>query len=234
MFASRGWLRFGGAILLFVLAAAACAPAAPSPTASAVTGGTTPGSIAPTASASAVPTASAVPAASAADQLAAALKPLHIAATFDTIVEVDGATVVSATGRSVGTSSTIKVTTSGRTVEYVRIPPRGWARESGASWVLLGSNPTPAAPLDVLSKPLTLAAGQAGAGSATFDATYPAAALGLTGDPVAVTITVDASGVTFRYETDGIRAHDVVHDDAQARGRRPDRRADPLTLASVP
>lgn len=135
-----------------------------------------------------------------ADRLEAALGPLRAAAAFDTLVEVDGVSIVSASGRSVGADSDVTVTTSGRTVEYVRLPPQAWAREASRTWVLLAPDAAPAAPLDVLSRPLTLV-GEAGLpGGSSFRATYPAAALGLAGDPVAVTIEVTGATVTFRYE----------------------------------
>lgn len=186
--ASRGWLRFGGAILLMVAAVAACAPAPGGTTAATVSISPIPGS--------AAPTASTTPA----DILSRALDPLLAAAAFETRVEVDGTEVVSATGRSVGNTSTTSVTTSGRTVDYVQIPPQTWAREPGAAWVLVSSDPASTAPLAVLSKPLTLAIAQGGGSGTSLDATYPAAALGLTGDPVAVTITIDGTGLTFRYQ----------------------------------
>jgi hypothetical protein len=184
--------------ILFILAVAACAPTAAGPTGSIVP-------IAPSASptrtsppiASAAPAGTAVPAAA---LLGAALDPLRTAAAFDTRVEVDGKVVVSATGRSVGAASRLTVTTADRTVEYLQVPPQAWAREPGSAWVLLGTDQAPAAPLDVLSDPLTLEMAPSTEGRTTFEATYPAAALGLEGDPVAVVITVGDSTVTFRYE----------------------------------
>jgi hypothetical protein len=193
--ATRGWLRFGGAIL-FVLAVAACGQSATVPAGSVGTSASPiapgPSSAAPASSGTAVPAAA---------LLEAALKPLRTAAAFETRVEVDGTVVVSATGRSVGAASRLTVTTADRTVEYLQVPPRAWAREPGAAWVLLGTGQAPAAPLDVLSNPLTLATAPSTEGRTSFAATYPAAALGLEGDPVAVAITVDGSAVTFRYES---------------------------------
>ncbi len=196
MLASRGWLRFGGAILCIALAAAACGGAAGTDPAASTTAATAAASPSMNAS-QATDGASAAP--DPAVRLSTALAPLRTAAAFEIRVEIDGNLVVAATGRSVGPASTSSVTTSGRTVDYVQIPPQTWAREPGASWVLLGSDAAPAAPLDVLAKPLTLGASPADAAGTSLDATYPAAALGLTGDPVAVTITIDASGLTFTY-----------------------------------
>jgi hypothetical protein len=189
---TRGWLRFGGAIL-FVLAVAACGPAAT-------------GSVGPSASPLApgpasVPPAPSGAAASTTALLGAALESLRTAAAFETRVEVDGTVVVSATGRSVGAASRLTVTTADRTAEYLQVPPRAWAREPGAAWVLVDTGQAPAAPLDVLSNPLTLATATSADGRTSFAATYPAAALGLEGDPVAVAITVEGTAVTFRYES---------------------------------
>lgn len=192
--ASTGWLRACGAILFLVLATTSCGPAATTPPVLPASAGA--GSPGGAPQATPLGAASAAPA----DLLAAALKPLLVAAAFETRVEIDGSLVLSATGRSVGPASTSGVTTAGRTIDYVQVPPHAWARDPGGSWLLVGSDAAPAAPLEVLSKPLTLAPAQAGTGRTSLDATYPAAALGLTGDPVAVTITLDAAGVTFSYQ----------------------------------
>jgi hypothetical protein len=194
--ATRGWLRFGGAIL-FVLAVAACGPAATVPAGSVGTSAS-PLAPGPSSAAPAAPSGAAVPAAT---LLGAALEPLQKAASFETRVEVDGSVVVSASGRSVGAASRLTMTTADRTVEYLQVPPRAWAREPGAAWVLVDTGQAPAAPLDVLSNPLTLATATSADGRTSFAATYPAAALGLEGDPVAVAITVEGTAVTFRYES---------------------------------
>ena len=114
---------------------------------------------------------------------------------------VDGAEVVSATGRSVGPASMMSVTTTGGTVDYVHVPPKAWAREAGGTWVPVDAGTAPGAPLDILSTPTTLTLVSSEGGTATFTAIYPAATLGLTGDPVTVTIATDADGVSFSYET---------------------------------
>jgi len=187
---NRGWLRFGGAIL-FVLVSAGCSP-------SAASGGPTAGSVATTRPSVSAASAGATSGAAAA-QLAAALDPLRAASTFATTVAVDGATVVTARGRAVGPASRLTVTTAGRSVEYVEIPPKAWARATGGAWVLVAADQAPGAPLDALARPLTLEPGPA-AGGSSFSATYPATALGLEGDPLTVAITVDGDAVTFRYE----------------------------------
>ena len=137
MHIARGWLRFGGAIL-FVLAIASCSPSIPS--------ASTPGGDPPGATDAAPPTT--VPTVSSSDLLSAALDPLRAGSAFDTRIEVDGAVVLSASGRSVGGAIQTTVTTSGRTVEYVQVPPDTWAREPGASWVLVGSDPASIVPIE--------------------------------------------------------------------------------------
>ena len=200
--ASRGGSRFGGAllsvlaILLISATAAACSPTAATPGGPADT--TRPAAPSPAGSiASPGPTG---PSPVAAELLAAALEPLRAASAFETKVTVDGEVVVSATGRSAGRASKATVTTADRTVEYVRVPPRAWAREPGAKWVLVDATTAPAGPLETLSKPATLVPVTSASGTATFTATYPAATLGMTGDPVTVTITADGKAVTFTYE----------------------------------
>jgi hypothetical protein len=189
---ARGWFRSGGAILIVFLAAGCGAAEDSSPTISASAsahGSAGAGSGGPPSSVPVTPAA----------MLAAALAPLQAASDFETTVTVDGAVAVSSAGRSVGGSTQLTVATSGKAVDYVQVPPQAWARQSGASWVLVAVDEAPASPLGVLSAPLTL--GLDPSGAATLVATYPAAALGLAGDPVTVTITLGAA-VTFRYEAD--------------------------------
>ncbi len=183
-----GWPRFGGAILLLAVVTA-CSPAAATPAASPAATG------APAASSGA--TTSANPS-SAAGVLAGALAPLRDASAFGTTVTVDGATIVSASGRSTGSASTISVTTGDRTVEYIRIPPKAWAREAGGAWVLMAADTAPVSPVEVLGAP-TSVSGNGGGVEAVLTAIYPASVLGLTGDPVTVTITIGSSAVRFSY-----------------------------------
>ncbi len=178
-----GWPRLGGVILLLAVVTA-CSLGAATPASSTPASGATAG---------ASPDAS-----SAAAALAAALAPLQSASAFGTSVTVDGATVVSASGRSVGSASSVSVTTGSRTVEYIRIPPQAWAREAGGSWVLVAADAAPASPVAVLGAPTSVSADGTGVG-AVLTAVYPAAALGLTGGPVTVTVTVGSAAVQFSY-----------------------------------
>ena len=197
--AHNGWPRLGGAILLLALVAACgtsstttpsgAAPSLPPATASAA--GTASAGSASAGAASAIP-------GSPTDMLASALEPLRASSTFDTVVTVAGSTVLTAHGRSVGAASTSTVTTESQTVDYVRIPPNAWARQSSGAWVLVAANTAPGAPIDALAAPTSVALDTSGSG-ATLSAVYPAAALGLTGDPITVAITIQASDVKFAY-----------------------------------
>ena len=192
--ASRGWLRFGGAIL-FMSLVAGCGSggAGRSPGVSATSSGSP---VANGASGSSGAAASAEPAAT---LLKAALKPLLAASMFDTAVSLDGSVVVSAKGRTLGDNARLTVTTSGKSVEYIEIPPKAWAREGTGAWVLVAGAAAPVAPLKVLATPLTLVAATGGA-PGTFTATYPAKALGLTGGPLTVTISIVGDAIAFQYQ----------------------------------
>jgi hypothetical protein len=133
-----------------------------------------------------------------AEVLAAALGPLDAASEFDSIVTVDAAVATSLTGRTVGTSSSLTVTTEGRTVDYLRVPPSAWAREPGQAWLVVDAAQTPTSPLAALAAPITVER-VAGDGATTLKATYAAAVLGLEGGPVTVTITIVGAAVTFQY-----------------------------------
>ena len=130
--------------------------------------------------------------------LDAALASLGDASEFTSNVTLDGAVVTSATGRTVGQATKLTVTAGGRTVEYARVPPKAWAREPGGTWVIVDASQAPDSPLAALAAPLTIVAGP-GDPATSLTATYPATALGLTGDPATVTVTIAGSVVTFEY-----------------------------------
>ena len=191
----RGWLRFGGAIL-FLSLVAGCGATGNSP-AGAASGSAGPVvSRAPTSAASGASSVSASPAAT---LLAQALKPLQTASSYETTVKIGGVVAVSATGRTAGTATKSTVTTGGRSIDYIEIPPKAWARDGTAAWVVIAAAQAPTAPLDVLAAPLTLRTADGVTTGDTFTATYPATALGLEGDPLTVTITIEGDTVTFRY-----------------------------------
>ena len=119
----------------------------------------------------------------------------------------DGAVATELSGRTVGDATTLTVTTDGRAVEYIRIPPTAWAREPGGTWVVIDAAQAPSSPLAALAKPTTLT--PVGSDGATMEATYPAAAFGLQGDPVTVSIQIAGATVTFTYRQN-TKGHAVV------------------------
>ena len=173
---------------------------APSPGAS--------GSPVDSAAATAGPTTPAASQAPVADLLATAMARLDAGSQFESTVTVDGTVATALAGRTIGSAASLTVTTSGRTVEYIRIPPTAWAREPGATWLVIDAAQAPKSPLDALRAPLSLELDAASPGT-LLNATYPAAALGLEGDPVPVTIAIDADTVTFRYAKTSA-GHEVV------------------------
>ena len=190
-----GRLGFGRAfriasVLACILLAGACS-SSPSPTNGPGGSAGPGGSGGPASSGSVSPAARAT--------LDAALAALTGSSEFTSRVTVDGALATSATGRTVGQATSLTITTAGRTVEYVRVPPNAWAREPGGTWVVVDADEAPDSPLAALAAPLTLVA-DPGNPATVLTATYPATALGLTGDPASVTITVAGTTVTFEYQ----------------------------------
>lgn len=181
-----GWLRLGGAgLLAFSLLACASGSPSPEPTVGAHT---------------ATPAASTER--SALEMLTAVLDPIRAAAEFESVVTLDGTTIATVTGRTLAGSSQVAVTREGRTVEYVQVPPSAWARDAAGKWVLVTAADAPTNPIEVLAAPASVGfADGAATGVVNLVATYPAAALGLGGDSVAVAISIDGTSVTFRYET---------------------------------
>jgi hypothetical protein len=192
-----GWPPTRGATLLVLLVLAAAIAACGSGTSTPTGAG---GSSSPTSS-----SGPASPAATTADQAAAAafataLAPFRAAASFTTTITVGDQVVATSSGRSVGTSSQLTIISDSQSVEYIQVPPSAWARPSGGAWTLLTPDQAPGDPLEALAAPASIAAVTPGDLS-HLSAVYPAASLGLTGDPVTVTVVIDGDSLTFRYET---------------------------------
>ena len=184
-----GRLRFGGAVLLIGILGA-CSPSATGPPT-----GSEPISVGSSSADTGSPSAALPPA----QRLADVVATLEPGASFNATVTVDGAVVLTSAGRSVADMTEQTVVTSGRTVDYVQVPPQAWARESGAAWVLVAAEQAPASPLEALGAPIAVQLGSDAGGVLVLYATYPAAALGLDGLPVSVEVRVEGEQVTFRY-----------------------------------
>lgn len=115
---------------------------------------------------------------------------------FVTNVTVNGAVAVTAEGDKVGDGSRLNVTSGGSTVAYAITPEGTWVF-ANESWSEL-DEPAPAGdPLGALRTPLSAVVTSFGNGPTVLTASYPAAALALTGDvPVEVVIEID--GTTLR------------------------------------
>jgi hypothetical protein len=150
------------------------------------------------------PTPTPAPSIDPAAALAAALTGLSGAYAFESTVTVGTEVATRLSGAWSAGTSEVEVETGAATVTYRLVPPASWVREGEeGDWVELEGEVPAVDPLAALREPATvvLAAGD-GAGVA-LTATYPPAALGLTGDvPVEVAIALRADGaVVARYTT---------------------------------
>jgi len=88
-------------------------------------------------------------------------------------------------------------------VTYRSLPPRAWLREGDeGDWVELAGEIPAGAPLDGLRSPTTVTVVASDGDTIDLLATYPSAALGLTGsDPLEVGLTLRGDGsIVARYE----------------------------------
>ncbi len=187
----------GGVALLFLAGLivgllAGCGPLLPSPTST------------PKASSAAVPT-QAQPSFSGTptERLTRALTAFQGGYTFETTVQVAGVEAAHVTGRWFGSASELSITSGGATVTYRIIPPKAYVQDAAGIWAEADAPATSGDPLSGLLAPSSITAGTGASGTDQVIATYPAAALGLTGaDPVSVTISIAADGsITAHYQT---------------------------------
>jgi hypothetical protein len=172
----------GAAALFLVAVLAACQPAGPA--ASPAPGGTFP----------------------ALDRLTTTLQALIPGYTFDATVTIGGTVATHASGRWVSGSGEFLIEAQGGELLYRTIPPRAWVHADDSGWVELDSGSPLGNPIDALNKPLTLDIVGGQRGGLDVQATYPAAAFGLSGEPITVEFTLGADGsvvATYRAETPG-------------------------------
>lgn len=125
------------------------------------------------------------------ERLTAAFAAFGTGYTFDTTITVAGKVATHAHGRTLGDASDFEVESNGATITYRTIPPRSWVLEPGKSWVAVDTGAPDGDPLDALRHPTAVV----DRGDGHLEATYPAAALGLTGsDTVTVVLTLAADG----------------------------------------
>lgn len=139
------------------------------------------------------------------ERLSRALAGLADGYEFDTTITVGGQIATRAHGRWIGGNSEFAVETNGLSITYRTVPPRSWVLQPGATaWVEVDAAVPGGDPLTALLKPTDTKVTSSSGGKTVIDATYPAAALGLSetgGVKVAIAIAGDGS-LTADYTTD--------------------------------
>lgn len=126
--------------------------------------------------------------------------------TATTTVNDQVATVQS--GRWLGGASQLTVESGDGVVEYVLTADGQWARLPGAEWQQLEGDPVTDNPLTPWATPESLAVTNGDAATTVVAARYPATTVGLTGDPIDVTLTFTGetlSEIAYTTEVDGNR-----------------------------
>lgn len=119
---------------------------------------------------------------------------------FTSTLTVNGNVAVSAVGDQIGLASRQQITSQGVTVDYILLPEGTWKGENGV-WEEL-EEPAPAVdPLAPLRAPTAVTVAGHSPELTTLIATYPAAALGIPGDTI--NVTIELSGTTLRSATYG-------------------------------
>lgn len=138
-----------------------------------------------------------------AGRLATALGTLANAYTFESSVTVAGKVATKASGQWVADTSQVTVSAAGRDATYRTVGAQAWVQQGDGSWVL-ADTPLPSGdPVSAFGTPIGVTEVGADANGRDLVATYPPAALGLTGDtPVSVKVHITPQGVvTLTYES---------------------------------
>jgi hypothetical protein len=136
-------------------------------------------------------------------RLTTTLKALVPGYTFESTVSLDGDLASRASGRWLNGTGEFAIEAQGGALIYRTVPPRAWVHEDESGWIELDSGSPLGNPIDVLLNPTTIATVGGQGDALSLKATYPAAALGLSGDPVTVDLTLAANGsVTATYRMD--------------------------------
>lgn len=114
---------------------------------------------------------------------------------------VNGAVALSTEGDQIGLASRQRVTSQGVTVDYIVLPEGTWKGENGV-WEEL-EEPAPAVdPLAPLRTPTSVTVAGHSPELTTLVATYPAAAFGVPGDAISVTMELTGTALrSFTYTT---------------------------------
>ena len=120
---------------------------------------------------------------------------------FSSTVTLNGNVALTSVGDQIGLASRQQITSQGVTVDYIVLPEGTWKGENGV-WDEL-EEPAPAVdPLAALRSPTAVTVAAATAELTTLVATYPAAAFGVAGDVINVTVEVAGTALrSFSYTT---------------------------------
>jgi hypothetical protein len=121
---------------------------------------------------------------------------------FNATVTVNGEEASTVAGRWVDGASELTVTSGEGEVDYVIAAGGQWARLPDGEWEALEGAPTTASPLLALAGPSSFDRAEPAGDAIVVYAVYPATALGLEGEPVAVRLVfTDGILVEAGYET---------------------------------
>jgi hypothetical protein len=136
------------------------------------------------------------------DRLTATLRALVPGYTFEATVFLDGNMATRASGRWLNGAGEFVIEAQGGALIYRTVPPQAWVHDDDSGWIELDSGSPLGNPIDALLKPTNLATVGGQGDALNLRATYPAAAFGLSGDPVAVDLAIGANGsMTATYRT---------------------------------
>ena len=135
-------------------------------------------------------------------RLTSTLQALVPGYTFEATVTVAGGVATRATGRWVNGAGDFVIAAQDAELTYRTVPPRAWVHDDESGWIELDSGSPLGNPIDALLKPTSLETVGEQGGTLNLRGTYPAATLGLPGDPVTVDLALRADGsVVATYRT---------------------------------
>ena len=125
---------------------------------------------------------------------------------FSTTTIVNDQAVTAQTGRWLDGASQIVVTSGDAKVEFLITPNGQWTRLPDGEWEAMDTAPETGYPLDGMREPESLEMLTSAGGRTKVMATYPAADVGLSGDPVEVLLDFEDRklvGFSFTADIDG-------------------------------
>ncbi len=134
--------------------------------------------------------------------LQAALAQVAAGYHFTTTVTVDGAVILTADGDRIGAGSRLTVTQNAASIKYVITADGTWVQPEGGDWQKLDTPAATSDPITSLSAPTSVTVASTHGTTTNLTVTVPSASLGLSGDPVALTVVVTGGALTgVLYQT---------------------------------